>query len=374
MTDGTVDQPLYLVFLPYLTMSEPVEFGSWWLEPLQDFDGDWPSDRFRDLSLGLVGAFRDPSENSIEWPVLLAHTTDGVTGELPEQSTLVALQRAIHYGSLMRNPPWAPDDGNEGLWTSTSDNSEIVAWPIDLDEGRVTVTRGTMVRIQALGYTIGPELVVRAPLELHLPWPRPFDNESLAATYEVLSNEGLGERLLAHRIGMAIDWLAHAWRNSRSISFESRIVMLKTAFDALTGTDKTYEAATWLEDRFRALENDGVDDDLAEELLWSPSEEPRHLRTWGNGNTEICTDLAHWFHALGTARNEIVHAGAAAALTYEMKDSAYQGPLSNVAERFLRETVQVCLRDFGFDDLWQPHAYRMIKRALEEAMQEGQDL
>ena len=142
--------------------------------------------------------------------------------------------------------------------------------------------------------------------------------------------------------------------------------MLKTAFDALTGTDRTHEAATWLEARFRALEAAGVDDDDTEELLWSPSEQQRHERTWGNGQTETVTDLVHWFQ-LGATRNQIVHEGAADTLAYEMQGSAYQGPLPNVRERFLRETIQVVLRDFGFDDLWQPQFHRMIKRKFEQA-------
>jgi hypothetical protein len=358
--------PSYLILLPYLTMSQPIEFGGWWLGPLADFEGEWHSDQFRDLSTEFVAAFRDASDNPIQRPAILARSDAGVTGELPEPTDFAALQRAIHFGSLIRNPPWQPEEGNEGFWTSTSDNSEIIAWGLDLEGRGVSVTRGSMVRVQHLGYTIGPDLLIRAPLELHLPASRPFDDETLKAVYEILTNEDLGDRLLAHRLGVAIDWLAHAWRNSRSITFENRVVMLKTAFDALTGSDKTHNAAMWIQGKFQALADAGVDDEHSGDLLWSPLDEERHERVW-NGQTVLITDLVHWFHALGATRNQIVHEGSADTLTYEMEGSAYEGPLPNVGERFLRETIQVVLRDFGFDDLWEPHSHRMIKRALEAA-------
>lgn len=366
--DEATGEPLYLTFLPYLTMSGPVAFGGWWLGRVDDFEGNWASARFRDLSLGLLAAFQDADGKPVARPALLARAKDGATGDLPEHSTFQALQRAIHFGSLVRNPYWAPGNSNEGWSTSTSDNSDIVAWPIDITDGRVTKTRGAIVRIKDGGYTIGDELKIRAPLELHLPSPHSMDDEILSGTYEVLMNEALGDRSLAHRIGVSIDWLAHAWRNSRSITFENRIVMLKTAFDALSGTGETYRAAAWLEATFKGLEQDNVDDEDFEELLWSPSEKPRLVRTWSKGKkSEKCTDLVHWFHAFADVRNEIVHEGRASNLSYEMEESAYQGPLSDIGERLLRETIRVCLRSFGFDDLWQPHKHRMLKRAFEEA-------
>lgn len=367
-TETETPTPPYLVFFPYLTMAKPVEFAGWWLGPVGDFEGDWPNERFRELAIDLMGAFRDADDNIVERPAILASAEGAIPGELPDSNLFLALQRTIHFGSLCRNPPWSAEAGNEGWWTSTSDNSEIVAWPIDLDQGRVTVARGSMVRIQAGGYTIGDDLIIRAPLELHLPQRRAFDDEVLESVYRVLTEENLGNRDFAHRIGVSIDWLAHAWRNSRSITFANRTVMLKTAFDALTATDKTHRAAAWIESMYCALKTEGVNDEMTEHLLWTSSEEKRHVRHWGDGQSEDCTDLVHWFHSFGEARNEIVHDGLEQNLVYEVDGSAYNGPFVNTGERLLRETITVCLRDFGFEDIWQPEMVRFFKNALGELL------
>lgn len=355
-----------LLFAPYLTMIEPVEFGPWWLGPASSFDGAWHSDRFKELALQLLRAFRKPNGEPLDDPALLGHRELGVGGELPSEEELRAIQRALHFAVLDSNPDWQPGDGNEGLWMSTSDNSEVFAWPINLEDGRITITRGAMVRIHIYGYQISDDLVISAPEELWLPRPWPIDQETLAAIYEVLTAQNLGDREFASRIGLAIDWLALAWRNSPSVTFEQRVVMLKTAFEALTGQSRTYEAADWLDERFGKLAEAGANKWATEHLLWSPLEQKS--RIWKqNANEEKCTDLGHWFRSFGRARNEIIHDGKAQSLTYEAEGSAYQGPYVNIAERVLRETIRVCLRDFGFHDLWVSPLYRKLKRAFEAA-------
>jgi len=348
-------------------MAEPATFGPWWLGAVDDFSGEWHSGRFRELALQLASAFLNPDGQRIEHPSMLAHINTGADGEPLDLNEWRAVQRAIHFTVLDSNPPWDGGDGNEGFGTSSSDNSDILIWPLDLEHGHIALTRGSMVRIQAGGLSISEDLEIPAPRELWLPWPRPLDQEMLNAIYAVLTDTSLGDRRLADRIGVAIDWLVHAWRNSPSITFEHRIVMLKTAFDALTGFDKTHLAAAWIADRFASLAEAGVTDELSDDLLWSPSEAPKRTRIWGNGNREACTDLVHWFHVLGHARNQIVHEGSAGRLAYAADGSAYEGPLANIGERLLRETICVCLREFGFDDLWQTQNLRAIKRALEES-------
>ena len=99
----------------------------------------------------------------------------------------------------------------------------------------------------------------------------------------------------------------------------------------------------------------------------APPEDGGGVRTWGKDNTDTCTDLVHWCHALGDTRNQIVHEGSAVSLEYAPGGSAYEGPLVNIGERLLRETVRVCLRDFGFDDLWKPPTFRALKQAFEDS-------
>lgn len=355
-----------LLLAPYLTMTEPVEFGPWWLGPASDFDGAWHSDRFEELALQFLGAFRKANGKPFDDPALLAHRELGAGSELPSEDELRATQRALHFGVLDRNPNWQGGEDNEGLWTSTSDNSELFAWPIDAEEGRITLTAGAMVMIQMGGYRISDDLAISAPRELWIPGRRPLDAELLDGIYRVLTGAELGDRTFAERIGVAIDWLAAAWRNSPSITFEQRVVMLKTGFEALTDQSKTHESADWLDERFHQLATAGADEQAAEHLLWSPSEQKSRTWKW-NGNEKECTDLGHWFRSFGKARNEIIHDGKAQSLTYEAEGSAYGGPYVHIAERLLRETIRVCLRDFGFDDLWESMIHRRFVRALEAA-------
>ncbi len=349
-------------FFPYLSMREPVEFGPWWLGPAERFQGYWHSPRFRELSLQLLGAHRDPFRRQIEAQAILAHGSRGVGGEPPPEDEYLAVQRAVHFAVLDSNPPWSTD--RDGWQVRTTDNSDLFMWPIDLNDGSVALQSGSMVCRMTAGYEITPTLEIPAPKELVVQFSRNLDGELLDVLYRVLANPDLGDRDLARRIGVAIDWLAHAWRNSPSITMEHRVVMLKIAFEALTGSDKTHKSAIRLERAFRNLDQAGIGEDQADHLLWSPKESKRFTRTWGSGNHEACTDLVHWFHALGSARNNIIHEGAAKALEYQEEGSAYNGPLVNIAERLLRETIRVCLRDFGFDNLWEPAVRRSIRRKL----------
>ncbi len=185
----------------------------------------------------------------------------------------------------------------------------------------------------------------------------------------MLTDPELEDREFAGRIGVAIDRLASAWRNSPSITFEQRVVMLKTAFEALTDRSATHEAADWLDERFHQPAESGATEWAAEHLLWSPSEHKSRTWTW-NGNQEDCTDLGHWFRCFGKVRNEIVHDGKAQSLTHEAEGSAYKGPYVNIAERVLREAIRVCLRDFGFEDLWESSVHLKLTKSFEAALLE----
>ena len=140
-------------------MTDPVEFGPWWLGPVSEFNGTWHSDRFRELAVELLSSFKDPDGNALGDPALLAQKESGVDGELPDSNERIAVQRAIDFAVLERNPDWSPEAGNQGLWTSSSDNSEVFLWPLDLEDGHISLTRGAMIRVQTGGYRISDDLV-----------------------------------------------------------------------------------------------------------------------------------------------------------------------------------------------------------------------
>src|ERR1035437_9812749 len=100
------------------------------------------------------------------------------------------LQLALHFTVLHANPPWSEGTrGNAGWTTATSDNSTLHYWPVDVDEERVTLSSGVMVRSTVAGYTLKDGVTVPAPEELHLPHRVTLDPEVLAATRSVFVGE-----------------------------------------------------------------------------------------------------------------------------------------------------------------------------------------
>ena len=55
-------------------------------------------------------------------------------------------------------------------------------------------------------------------------------------------------------------------------------MFLKTAFEALTGTNKSHESATFLRELFEAVPNTSPDD--SDLLVWSPAEKAIYTRTY----------------------------------------------------------------------------------------------
>ena len=52
----------------------------------------------------------------------------------------------------------------------TADNAELYLWPIDLEQGHITLSVGELVAVKVAGYKISDrDLVLRPPLDLHMP-------------------------------------------------------------------------------------------------------------------------------------------------------------------------------------------------------------
>jgi hypothetical protein len=211
------------------------------------------------ISRAFLVAFRDHYGQPLPHPSLLVRTEGGADGRALSRTEAVAVQRAVDLVVLDGNPPWHPDGGNEGLAVATSDNTELFVWPIDLGEGWVAIRRGVMVTTEVGGLRIGEALVVPPPLELSLPLPRLLDLELLEAAYRAFVGEHDDVDVgLARRLGVAVEWLAKAWRNSDSLQVVDRLVLLKVAFEALTDASANHEAARRLRELFDGLRTRGV--------------------------------------------------------------------------------------------------------------------
>jgi hypothetical protein len=273
---------------------------------------------------------------------------------------------------LDENPRRTPESARQAWNVITADNTEAFFWPVDVDAGYVTVTTGLMVRTLGGGYQIDDaELVIRPPLDL----PSTLgsgtaDAMCLQAVYvTVLSSlRNPGANPTADRLKTAIGWFVKAWRNTATVHFPERVVFLKTAFEALTGTSKSHLSARALRQFFESVPDTSPTD--AERLVWSPAETAVHEWTFmknGKPQTVHITGLEHWFMTFADARNTIIHQGIVPRLEYtNASNPAYEGPLVFTAEFLLRAIVKVSLAQFGYPDLWRSPCWRAVKAACEE--------
>ncbi len=288
-----------------------------------------------------------------------------------DSEALLSLQRAVDFSVLDANPTWSQEIA-AGSWLSwkvmTTDNSEIQIWPIDTGHGFVALETGAIVRTLAGGYQIGEDLHVTPPSELRIPLAGvSLDQQLISSIHQVVS--GKDDKIEGddgRRVGQAIGWLSKAWRNTTSIMHTDRLIFLKTGFEALTGDSSTPGAGRRLRELFEA----GVDSDLGDaDILWSQTEAENWTYLNGKGKEVGGTDLEHWFHSFGRARNAIIHGDVVPPeLSYNKAGSAYNGPMFHTADRLLREAIKVRLSMPGRPQLYRSPVVRAVARRLQDAL------
>ena len=367
-------QPLahpHLGFCPYLPLSSVVPFADWEIGPVKAFEGRWSDARFESQAKAFLTKFVDGAGSSIKNPSILCRQGRAIDGALPSGQEIDALEHAIPFGFLDQNPRHSPAE-RQGWAVVTADNTDVYFWPIDVDAGYVAVRTGMMVQTLGGGYRIADrELVIRPPLDLHLPLgAQSADSATLDALYKtVLSSASQpGTNVTADRLRVAIAWFIKAWRNTATVHWSERIVFLKTAFEAITATDKSHISAQLLRDLFRAIPGTSpTDSDL---LIWSPAETASRTRQWtdrgGNVHVDQLTDLEHWFMEFAGARNSIIHNGITPSLIYNQPNSAYNGHMVFTAEFLLRAVIKVSLTSLGYNDLWRSQLWRIVKAAYDK--------
>ena len=374
----------YLLFCPYLPLpshDELIEFGDWELGSLRSFEDRWADPRFKSQAEIFFSKFTMPPGNKpIEHPALLCRKGRQLDGLRPAEYELKALELSLTFGFLDANPVRRQDDQQESWGLVTTDNVELHLWQIDLEHGRVSLSTGYLVHVRTGGFTIGdPRPFLPPPLDLHMPISAPSpDPLILNSIYEEVlhSLRFPGKKPEADRIRVAIEWFAKAWRNTATVHFPERLVFLKTAFEAVTGTSDTYKSAKKLRQMFEELENPNVRDSCV--LVWSPEETShRHSWTYGRGRRRCCqiTDLEAWFIAFGDVRNAIIHEGRIPNLMYPNLDvdppitsrHIYHDHLFFTAERLLRGTIKVLLSQLGHKNAWRARLWRCIEENMEDA-------
>ena len=238
----------FLLFCPYLPLSpdELVAFADWELGSLQYFEDRWADPRFKEQATAFLGKFVGRDGRPIK-PALLCREGKQLDGLRPSDAGIGALQLSLAFAFVGRNPRLRPEDSHNGWAMVTADNTELYVWPIDLDQGHITLSTGYLVTTNIGGYKINDQkLVLRPPLDLHMPIRATApDRLVLTAVYETVldSLRSPGRQPTADKIRVAVEWFVKAWLNSEAIQLPERLVYLKTAFEALTGTSINWESA-----------------------------------------------------------------------------------------------------------------------------------
>ena len=363
----------HLLFCPYLPLPptvNPVKFADWELGSLQSFEDRWSDPRFKDQATTFLSKFLGSDDEPIENPALLCRKGKQLDGQKPSGEEMRALELSLAFAFIDRNPRLLPENADEAWGWVTADNAELYLWPIDLEQGHVTTTNGLIILVRTGGYQIGDtKLVLRPPLDLHLP--------SMACSPDLLVLTGIYETALeslrspgegsdSDRVRIALEWFVKAWRNTATLHFPERLVFLKTAFEALTGSSKKWKIAERLREIFEELEHTTERD--SEVLVWSPKEKPVHTRTWcdreGRLQSKLITDLEHWFIEFSEVRNDIIHEGKLLLPTYSRPDTAYKGEFFFTAEFLLRGVIKVLMsKKPGYEDAWRCEIYRDLNAA-----------
>ena len=363
----------YLAFCPYLYMNEPIEFGDWELGPLAAFEERWADLKFETQAKAFLAKFVDGHGQPIERPSLLCRRQGKIDGAFPslQEQEIEALRAAIAFAFLDTNPRCT--SSNQQQHVITADNTELFFWPIDVDDGSVAFMTGIMVKTRVGGYRTSDEhLTIRPPLDMCM--PRGTCTAAamcLEAVYQTVrqSLRTPGVDVQADHLRPAIGWFTKAWGNTETVQFPERVVFLKTAFEALSGTNKSYRTAHFLRELFEAIPRTARLD--LTRLVWSPAERPVHTHTYmknGKPHSVQITDLEHWFMAFAKARNEIIHESKSPPLEYSGSNAAYDGHFVFTAEFLLRAAIKVWLSSHGYPDLLPSGSdlLRTIQRAVEE--------
>ena len=159
-----------LLFCPYLPIKEPVTFAGWELGPLQSFEDRWADTRFKDRATAFLCNFVGTDNQPIDNPALLCKQGQQLNGEGPSPEEVSALELALVFAFVDKNPRGDPEKPNEGSCMVTTENAALHQWPIDVEHGYFTKITGGIVEVQTFDRckTDDPKRVLSPPLDLNI--------------------------------------------------------------------------------------------------------------------------------------------------------------------------------------------------------------
>ena len=135
---------------------------------MQSFEDRWADPRFEDQATAFLSKFVGPNDEPIK-PALLCRAGKQLDGQEPSDEEVRALELSLVFAFVDRNPRTHPKNHHEGWEIVTADNPQLYVWPIDLEHGYIGLSTGYLLLMNIVGYKISDELVLRPPLDLHMP-------------------------------------------------------------------------------------------------------------------------------------------------------------------------------------------------------------
>lgn len=266
---------------------------------------------------------------------------------MPEPEVWAAIRATLCFVALDANDH-IRDDLNAASFLATSENAELYTQPIDEEKAYIAHQEGGLLkRVLSGGWKIGEEMVSLPDAVVALLAPVIPSQRLASAVFDSLRDPS---KPVNRRIGTALEWHRFALSNPRVVSWEQRLISLKTGFEALSGESKTHRCGQFLRKLFEDTTRSHVQFLPWAGLLWSPNERTNLSRSWMKGGVPqpvVRSELEDWFAAFGEQRNAIIHKGTLSSHVYEAPPerplSRYAGPLFWTADRLLRETVKALL-------------------------------
>ena len=331
-------------FFPALPLGRELELGEWMVGTPPD-EVAWHSSRFKELVSTLLTSFaqNDSGERFIGG-ALLWRKPSGFDGEPPTREEFSAIQAAVRFAALGCNDLLRRDDPNSAHHVVTSENAALHVQPIDLENGYIThVREGFLKRVLGGGWRIGEHPPPLADGTIPILGQLPVSNILAKAVFEAHLK---GDTEEVRRLGVAIEWHAAALSNAVAVTWQQRIIALKTGFEALLDASNSREGARRLRALFEEAAKPHVDLLPSPNLLWSPREKTDLPRHW-NKRPELWSELEDWFMTLSDARNKVIHEGRVTVMEYKAPPqrplSRYAGQLFWKGERILREAIKARL-------------------------------
>jgi hypothetical protein len=333
-------EKVYVVYAPYLPLSERVRVGAWELVPKADLrDSDAIDDQAAKWARGFADLFdlREPTRSFGAFACQL----DGLVGDRIEDSIHVDnLARILLVTVLDSNQsaltPSDERDPNAGHSARTSENAFLGVNGISYEGGWTATSFGSAIPVVDLAVSVDPDADMPrlpkfpAPAGLLLPsMERSFDQGYAQAAWDSLSRNTDAAR----RIGRAIEWLGLAWLNATGVAADLRIPAIHAGFETLFDSDEIKVIAR----RLACVLEDGTTPTRRERV------HPVTDKLW----SEELNDVEWWFYDFSFLRNDLMHGRIPTQGAWLHNDRGHV----SLGESYLRRAIKCVIGHDGHQDI-----------------------